>query len=95
MKSSIIASEFSETIVGKSKLIHTLKAEEYLVRNNNKIVKNTWKPNPKTIPIEHPKLFEEFLIIGESQSILETLELKKDYIPSQVLYQYPGLSSNW
>jgi hypothetical protein len=59
------------------------------------MVNNKGKLNPKIISIEQPRLFEEFLIIGESQSVIEKLKAKDDYIPSQVLYQFPGLSSNW
>lgn len=99
MKSGIIASELSDSIVGNSKLIHALKGEEYLIRNNSKAIKGTKKKNSKIVNAESNKrsrLFEEFMIIGESHAAVASLTPKGDgLIPSQLLYQFPGLSANW
>eukprot|EP00826_Nyctotherus_ovalis_P030444 TRINITY_DN2430_c0_g2_i1.p1 TRINITY_DN2430_c0_g2~~TRINITY_DN2430_c0_g2_i1.p1 ORF type:complete len:227 (+),score=81.93 TRINITY_DN2430_c0_g2_i1:391-1071(+) len=99
MKSGIVASELSDSIVGNSKLIHTLKGEEYLIRNKNKATKSSWKNNSKIVHAEsnkRSKLFEEFMIIGESHAAIASLTPKGDsFIPSQLLYQFPGLSANW
>ena len=104
MKENLIANDLSNSVVGGNKWFQALKGEcenDYPSKISDLISNHSAKKSSKILPINENvqtaknKLFEEFLILGESLSVVDAFDLKEEYLEPKILYQYPGLSENW
>lgn len=108
-KHIIAGNRLSNAIIGNSKLnpnpddmIDTALEFKNTNRNPDSISQFIHEPpkfiesrNSIIIKSEENKLFEEFFIIGEFPDVIDSIEIvSMNYLPSKVIFQYPGLNEN-